>query len=317
MASEFINKHITRALAAGADPTTINSSWLTAVDNWLTPSDNLLFWADAGFGVIKSSANAMSKAMCLGTTRLPRGGDYTTELSSITTYVSSAINGRPGWVNTTASARGYFGSARTGSSGGLNNNSQRYNNLRRLHYTGVSFVATYQKSHGNMISLLNIAEFGGLSLRHSSVGQLEFRAGGFSNTWTVIANGSSTLGTSVVNVIGGTWDGQTLELKAYIEGSPGVTQLTTTAIGDGASHDGGTALLGGINGNFTSFFLGSGSTNSKMSLTTHSVNYSRIYSDAQAQFSAANLIVFGTPLSSTRMSSLHAMLRGYVNGTIP
>ena len=125
-----VNAHYTRALAEGADATTCNQAMMDSFYGWLTSNgmkNSLLFAAMPEFCVAKSGS-VISKVFDMGTTRLPRGGDYTTQTSN-TTYNATGVNSKPAWVNG-STAGGYYG-------GG------RYNTIRRK--TQLTLFAVYQK----------------------------------------------------------------------------------------------------------------------------------------------------------------------------
>src|SRR4249920_3580931 len=94
-ASTLMNAHITRVLNdGGVSPVTVDSAaWLGTVDAWLTSNDcwkYLMFWVNPAFGY-KVSSGHMTKIYCLGTTRLPRGGDLTFAGTG-TTYSATGMN---------------------------------------------------------------------------------------------------------------------------------------------------------------------------------------------------------------------------------
>ena len=128
--SAFVNDHMTRAAAGGADMSTCNRTTMDNFYAWLTSNgkkNNLLFATMADFCIAKSGS-VVTKVFDMGTTRLPRGGDYTPQTSGVT-YNATGINGKPAWVNG-FQAGGYYG-------GGL------VNNIRRK--TQITVFAAYQK----------------------------------------------------------------------------------------------------------------------------------------------------------------------------
>lgn len=128
----FVNAHYTRASAGGADMTTCNRTMIVAFDAWLTSNsltNNLLLASMPDFCVAKSGSQ-ISKVFDMGTTHLPRGGDYTPTSPANTTYSATGINSKPAWVNGTGSAYGYYGNG-------------RLNNIRRK--TQITLFAAYQK----------------------------------------------------------------------------------------------------------------------------------------------------------------------------
>ncbi len=131
--SAFVNAHMTRASAEGADMSTCNRAFMDTFDSWLTSNgltNNLLFATMPEFCVAQSGG-IISKVFDMGTTRLPRGGDYT-PLTSNTTYNATGISSKPAWVNGTTSSYGAYGG-----------DSAYLNNIRRK--TQITLLAAYQK----------------------------------------------------------------------------------------------------------------------------------------------------------------------------
>lgn len=164
--SAFVNAHMTRALAEGADAATLNRTWMDTFDAWLVSeglSNNLMFATMVDFGVVKDGSNVISKIFDMGTTRLPRGGDYTT-MTTDTTYSATGINSNPAWVNANNAAKGYYGGDRA-----------YLNNIRRK--TKITIFAAYQKSHAFQIMPAVIGQFTGrmyLSHDAGSPGTISF-----------------------------------------------------------------------------------------------------------------------------------------------
>src|SRR6185436_4849350 len=143
--SQFVNAHYTRASAGGADMTTCNRTMINAFDAWLVSnnlSNNLLFATMPDFCVAKSGS-VISKIFDMGTTRLPRGGDYT-PLTTDTVYNATGISSKPAWVNNTNVAYGYYG-------GGL------LNNIRRK--TQITLFSAYQKPGTAVANPFAIGQF--------------------------------------------------------------------------------------------------------------------------------------------------------------
>lgn len=155
--SAFVNAHITRALADGADSTTCNRTMMDSFDNWLVSnglSNNLLFATMADFCVAKSGS-VVTKVYDMGTTRLPRGGDYTPMTSGVT-YNATGVGGKPAWVNATSADKGYYGGNRS-----------YLNNIRRK--TQITFFAAYQKPGTSQIQPFVYGQFAGRTyLSHDS-----------------------------------------------------------------------------------------------------------------------------------------------------
>lgn len=282
--SALINKHVDRVLAAGADPATIDEGWLTDVETWLDSEglkNNLLYWADPAFGVVKDGSDIISKVFCLGSTLKPRGGDYTPATSS-TTYSATGLNGTvPAWVNGINTACGYFG-------GG------RYNNIRRK--TALTLLAVYQKSGTALATLFGNGEFsGGFNLQNTSgsPGSASLFVGA---SWTATATGA-TLTNGVAHIIGGTITAS--EAIAYVEGVAGTPAACTNDL----------PLKGQLGATSNNFFLGSGCYGSKNTAAMTAVSGPYVFSNAQALFTASGLISFDVDLSPAQMTSFNSMMR--------
>lgn len=152
-----VNAHYTRALAEGADPTTCNQAMMDTFYGWLTSNgkkNNLLFAAMPEFCVAKSGS-VITKIFDMGTTRLPRGGDYTPTTAN-TTYNATGIGGKPAWVNGTGSSYGYYGGDRA-----------YLNNIRRK--TQITLFAAYQKPGTAAFNPFAIGQFTNrMMLSHTS-----------------------------------------------------------------------------------------------------------------------------------------------------
>lgn len=152
--SALINQHVTRALAGGADVSTIDKTWMATVETWLRDNNllgSLMHWVDPKFGV-KLDGSAILKAYDLGTTLRPFSGDLT-PLTANTTYSATGVNNTPGIVNTVNTARCYF-------------NGVRHNPLRRK--TGLTCFAAYTKSISDNAALFGLGGTNGINLFHAS-----------------------------------------------------------------------------------------------------------------------------------------------------
>lgn len=288
--SALVNKHYDRVVAAGGDGATIDTSWLTAVEGWLSSqglTNNLLYWADPAFGVIKDGSNILSKVFCLGTTLKPRGGDYT-PITSSTTYSATGLNGTvPAWVNGTNTASGYFGG-------------QRLNNIRRK--TALTLVGVYQKSGTSLCTLFAWGENNtGYYLQNSSGTGNATLFAGMTASWSATATGPATLTNGVAHIIGGTLTGS--QAIAYVEGVAGTPAACTN-----------TLPMKGTLGSGQVFFLGSGSYGLKnqVAMTATDASGSYVFSSNQAAFTASDLIVFDAELSGAQMASLNALIRARI-----
>jgi len=291
-APALVNTHINRVIDDGAATSTINASWLTSVVNWLSTNgltDDLLFWTDPAFGV-QENGNVIEKVYDLGTTILPRGGDYTPYASS-TTYSATGLNNTaPAWVNGSATSFGYYGSG-------------RLNNIRRE--TQATVVAAYQKGSSAQATLLGMDEFGGMAPQETagSPGYASFFLTGTSTTVTA----TSSLSGTGAHIVAGTFDGTTL--TSYADGTAGTGQTGLPANTDLSAN---TELKGLIGTETNVPFLGSGSQNSKYTIGT-----GYVFENAEAQFSGSDLIVFDKALTSLQMTSLTSLLHSHIFDTTP
>jgi hypothetical protein len=313
-----VNAHFDRVLTDGADPSTINLSWLTQVDNWLIQNNleqDLLFWTDPAFGV-KRNGNVIQKVYDLGTTRLPRGGDYT-PLTSNTTYTATGINGSaPAWVNGNSSAAGYYGNGRV-------------NTIQRQRQ--ITVAAVYQRTDSTIDSALfgskGYGTSGGvesedsqLSLMHKAgtPGTINFN---LSDGIAVMHTASVPASTAAVQIAAGTYDGaQMLAYSNGVAGSPNSalnpnTNFTVFSALKGFTGDGGAAGFYSWWGRLP--VLGSGSHEAMYDEGDGS--YAPVYDfpDHESMFNASDLIVLDKALTAAQVTSLTALLNAHVSGSNP
>lgn len=296
--SAFVNAHITRALGAGADSTTIDRAWMDTVYNFLNTNNlltSLMFWTNPSFGVVKSGS-VISTVMDLGTTWLPRGGDYTTDTGN-TTYNATGLRSFPAWVNGTNASYGHYGGPGSASLPG------RLNNIRRK--VQITVLAAYQKPGTAKTTLLSLGQGSqGIALQHvaGTPGNAAFLLSDATHqvTATATISGNAT----DPHIIAGTFDGTTL--LAYADGVAGTGQaglvIPGTALQVTGTND---ALTGQTNGSglTTIPFLGSGSTNS---IYTYGTGYA--YSNLEALFTGSDLIMFEKALTGTQVQALTTLI---------
>ena len=287
--SAFVNAHLTRALAAGADSTTCNRAGtglsMDAFDNWLSSNsrtNNLQFATAADFCVAKSGS-VISKIFDMGTTRLPRGGDYTTTTGN-TTYNATGINSKPAWVNGANTAQGYYGSG-------------RLNNIRRK--TQITLFAANQKPGTAQITPLAWGEVGGMKMTHTtgSPGTISCQLydATQSKTATVAVAGLAT----DVHTAACTFDGTSL--VAWSDAVSGAPQ--TGLVIPSPNLNPPDALTGSVNSQSILPFLGSGSA----SLKYQSGGY--VFSNNEALYSGRAQMVLDVALPQGEMTSLDALVR--------
>jgi hypothetical protein len=295
MATAFVNKHITRVLAAGGG--SIDASWVATADAFLTNNSlhpYLVAGVDPGFGVDKTGSN-MNKAFCLGTTRLPRLGDLTFENPAGSTYSATGMgsNGVPAWVNASGTDRAYFGSARAGT--------MRYNNIRKRHTQGLTLIGVFKRPSAATTSLLGYFQFGGFYLQNTAGGACKGFIGGTSNAWTAPDTHPTALAENATHILGFTWDQATKTAISYVEGVASSGTVQSSATND--------PLLGGINTNTDNPFICHGSQECTVSRTNFSVATTRSYSQAQAIGTFSGLWIFDTALTPTQMAAFNTMQR--------
>lgn len=292
--SAFVNEHLTRALAAGADPATCNRTFMDAFDGWLVAngkSSNLLLATSADFCVAQSGN--ITKIFDMGTTRLPKGGDYT-PMTSNTTYNATGINGKPAWVNSTNTAYGYYG-------GGPS----RINTIQRK--TQITLFAAYQKSHTNAITPFIMAQFTNrLMLQHGSgspgsISCLISDATQQKNATVAVAGLATDVHSAACTFDGTDW-------KAWSDAVAGSAQtglvipspnlnppdMLTGQIGQ--SGDVQTGLIR---------VLASGGDGAMFNIATEAY----VISSNQAQYSARIQAVFDIALTGAEQTSLDALVR--------
>lgn len=289
--SAFVNAHLTRAAANGADMTTCNRTVLDAVDNWLVSnslSNNLLFGTMAQFCVAQNGSNQISKIFDIGTTRLPRGGDYTPTTTS-TTYGATTINSKPAWVNGATNAFGYYGSG-------------RLNNIRRK--TQITFFSAYQKPGTGQVTPLGVGENSGIVLYHASGAPGTATFALTDATQTLSATSAFSGLATDFHSSAGTFDGTTLLAYADAVAGTGVTGLVIPS----PNLNPPDALTGAVNPGAQGRFLGSGSQLSKHT----GGNY--VFSNNQAQFNGGANFVFDKALTAAQISSLHSLIKTTIYG---
>lgn len=295
--SLMVTRHVNRAINDGCDPSTIDMTWLASVDSYLTTNDYykyLMYWVDVRFGYKLDGSGFVSKIYCLGTTRLPRGGDYTPttsntfpSTSSNTSYSATSFRGTtPSWINNANTARGYFGNGRA-------NPIQRKNEI--------TAIVAYQRPSGTGIaSLLGTGQF-------NRGWYLQQAAGASGNISFAMANvGGSALITATVafasataaHVAAGIFDG--VNLTAYLDGVAGTPVDGSSLNNPGMLND--TALRGQYRTTATtSPVLMSGSRTGLQTLLTRAYT-----ADNEGLFTGAGLIAFEKG-SSQIVSDITAM----------
>jgi hypothetical protein len=254
-------------------------------DGWLSSNsraNNLQFATMADFCVAKSGS-AISKIFDMGTTRLPRGGDYTTTSPANTTYNATGVNSKPAWVNGVNTAQGYYGSG-------------RLNNIRRK--TQITLFAAYQKPGTAQITPLAWGEVGGMKMTHTT---------GSPGTISCQLYDATTSKTATVNVAGLATDVHTAactfdgtSLVAWSDAVAGTPQ--TGLVIPSPNLNPPDALTGAVANQTILPFLGSGSASLK-----YVGGY--VFSNNEALYSGRAQMVFDIALPQGQMTSLDALVR--------
>jgi hypothetical protein len=316
-ASVLANKHVQRVQADGGDITKINVARLEAAISFLTARDwirDLLFWASPDWGV-KESAGHIVKVYCLGTTRLPRGGDLTFSTST-TTYNATGLNGTcAAFVNASNNSFSYFGG-------------NRFNPIRRKRQITVAAMyartqtsaditfAGLRTSNGNIEGNYLGTEQPGLSLSHNAgvPGAVEFKLkddnlGAGARQITVTATATS----AAYNIAIGTYDGSAV--RAYHNGTGGAAD---TSYDPNPFFLRDTVLAGSKGENGTVYpVLGVGSRNVAY---TAPVNVAAItpgtysFPANEAQFTASDIFVMARGVSGSDATLLTGLFNGFATG---
>jgi hypothetical protein len=288
--SAFVNAHYTRASAGGADMTTCNRTMINAFDAWLVSnslSNNLLFAMMPDFCVAKSGS-VITKIFDMGTTRLPRGGDYT-PLTVDTTYNATGISGKPAWVNGTNVAAGYYGGGPSG-----------LNNIRRK--TQITVFAAYQKPGTALTYPFVLGGFGtGMALYHTSgsPGGISFELQDATHTVTATKTVSG-LATDF-HTAAGTFDGTTSIAYSDAVAGSGQTGLVIPS----PNLNPPDVLTGQVGFATNIYALVSGSS---QGLYNNSTGVYTLSSNA-ALYSGRAQMVFDKALSGAQITSLDALVR--------
>lgn len=289
----MVNKHVNRVINDGGSGYDV--SFIASADSWLTSNNTyryLNWWTDVRFGYKLDGSGFISKIYDLGTTLLPRGGDYTPttsdtfpSTSSNTSYSSNSFRGTtPSWINNAASAHGYFGNGRA-------NNIQRWNEI--------TLLAAYQRPSGTgTATLFGTGQFAqGLSLSQSagSSGNISFSMYGSNDApasgpiTATVAFASAT----TAKVVAGVFDGS--NMTAYLDGSPGTPVSASSYANPLLLND--SVLRGAYNGGSSAVVLSSGGRGIQ-ALTSR--NYTI---ENNALFTGAGLSVFNKGLSQSLIQS--------------
>jgi len=297
----MVTRHVNRVINDGGDSTKINMTFLASVDSYLTSNNYykyLMHWADVRFGVKLDGSGFVSKVYCLGTTRLPRGGDYTPttsdtfpSTSSNTSYSATSFRGTtPSWVNNANTAHGYFGNGRA-------NPIQRKNEI--------TLIAAYQRPSGTGVATL----FGyGQSASGFYLQQDTGSSGNISFSMYASANPPSSgpitatvafASATTAKVVAGVFDGS--NMTTYLDGVAGTPQNASSYNNPSMLND--SALRGFFSStNATATALSSGSRRGLQTLLT------RAYAmDNEGLFTAAGLMVFEKGLPSGAITAIGAL----------
>jgi len=287
-----VNKHVNRVINDGGSGYDI--TFIASADQWLNSNNTyryLNWWTDVRFGYKLDGSGFISKIYDLGTTLLPRGGDYTPttsntfpSTSSNTSYSATSFRGTtPSWVNNANTARGYFGNGRA-------NPIQRWNKITAL--------AAYQKPGTSLATLFGTGQFNrGWYLQHGSgsSGNVSFVMGNVGGSALITATVPFASATAA-HVAVGKFDGS--NLTAYLDGVAGTPVDASSLDNPGMLND--TPLRGQYRTTATtSPILISGARTGLQTLLTRAYNTS----ENEALFTGAGLAVFNSDLSDAQIQS--------------
>ena len=285
----MVNKHVNRVINDGGSGYDI--SFIASADSWLTSNNTyryLNWWTDVRFGYKLHGSGFIAKIYDLGTTLLPKGGDYTPttsntfpSTSSNTSYSVTSFRGTtPSWVNNASSAHGYFGNG-------------RFNNIRR--WNEATFLAAYQQPGTAGCTLFGTGQFATgffLAQPSGSSGNIAFSmyqsytSGSSPITATVAFSGGNT-----PRVVAGVFDGT--NMIAYLNGTPGTPVAAPTYTNPTLLND--TVLRGGFGNMNSTPVLASGGRG-----VITGPGYTI---DNDALFTGAGLAVFNKGLSQSLIQS--------------
>lgn len=282
----MVTRHVNRVVNDGGDTSKIDMTFLASVDSFLTSNDYykyLMYWVDARFGVKLDGSGFVSKVYCLGTTRLPRGGDYTPttsntfpSTSSNTSYSATSFRGTtPSWVNNASSAHGFFGNGRPAV-------------IQRK--TEITLIAAYQRPSGTGVATLfgQGKNSGGMFLQQAagSSGNISFSmyASNSDPSSGPITATVAFASATTAKVVAGVFDGT--NITAYLDGVAGTPVSASSYANPNLTSD---TVLRGDHGSFNSVstVLVSGSRSGTQTRITRAYTL-----DNEALFTGACLAVF-------------------------
>lgn len=293
-----VNKHINRVTNDGGSG--IDIAFLASADAWLNSNNlypSIQWWTDVRFGYKLDGSGFIAKIYDLGTTQLPKGGDYTPttsntypSTSSNTSYSATSFRGTtPSWVNNASSARGYFGSGRA-------------NNI--ILWNEITLLAAYQKPGTAVATLFGHGENTGLYLRQASgaSGDITFamvcdKASPSVFTTATVPFVSAT----AAAVVAGKFDG--VDMTAYLNGVAGTSVTVGSTCNNNSALLKDTVLRGqyslDVSAAGTGPILMSGSQNTRFSYTARTYNPS----NNEALFTGAGLAGFNKSLPDAQIQS--------------
>lgn len=301
MATEFINRHMTRVLARGA--TNIDMTWLEAIDAWIASESlqqNLLEWANPACGVIKDGSDKIATVFGLGSTWLSRLGDLVPKTQANCTYEATGMSSKPCWSNSNAADLLYWGTTARGTI--------RLDQIRRKQLQGLTIVSVCKHSGTFGMPILGLGQGNRLWLQISAdPGKLTFTVGNGGES--VSDQHPTTLLANATNIVGGTFDGD--EAIAYVEGVAGAGDSGYIAAATDAQYSQFRPLMGSNNGRNAQqqYSLGIHQKEVINSHNVKSVTRSVTGTSGNANHRMAEIIIFDTCLTPTQMASLNTLLR--------
>ncbi len=301
-----VNKHVNRVLNGGGTFANLASdiTFIATADGWLTSNDAyryLNWWTDVRFGYKLNGSGFIEKIFDLGTTWLPRGGDYipTTSntypsTSSNTSYSSNSFRGTtPSWINNAGTARGYYG-------GGRANNIQRWSEI--------TLLAAYQKPGTSAATFFGLGQFTGMYFQHASgaSGNINFAMVCDKASPSVFTTSTAPFTTATApHVAAAVFDA--VNMTTYLDGVAGTPVAVGSACNNNSAMLKDTVLRGQFALDTQSAgngpVLGSGSRDTAFNYVARTYNLS----NSEAQYTGAAQAVFSKGLPAGQVQSWGAL----------
>jgi hypothetical protein len=236
---------------------------------------------------VAKSGSVITKIFDMGTTRLPRGGDYAPTTSN-TTYNATGISSKPAWVNSAGNAFGAYGGGVTG-----------LNNIRRK--TQITLFAAYQKPGTAVATPFIIGQFSNrMEMTHTS-GSPGGVSCYISDATTNKTATATPVSATAFNTAACTFDGT--NWLAYSNASAGSPQTGLTIPSPNLNPPDMLTGQIGVASNINVLFSGSDQGLYNASTNAYSPSASNALYSGRAQ------MVFDVALTGAQVASLDALVR--------